>query len=530
MVNNGTTLKGARVAIYARYSSEHQNPDSIDDQVALCRRRLPEIARVIGEPVVFYDAAISGSTTDRGGLMALMKLAKGGGFTVLVMESLDRLSRNMADTARLMDILCYHGVVVWTVHEGWINELHIGVKGAMNALALKDMKQRVRRALEAKARAGQVPAGLSYGYKVRRDVADAEGKYINGFREIVPEKAAVIREIFDLFVKGVSVRQIVNDLNDRGIPSPRGGLWRDNNILGSRERQEGVLRKEVYMGVLVYNRFRKVINPETGKRKDVQNPESEWIRVKVSDLQIVDDVTWNKARLVIERREREKDTTGKRVLRFNRKPLTNLVFCGSCGFKKTMAQAHSYGCSVARHAKGVCTNRRQTKEIVIFATLLSRLKADIESQEDLKAEFKNRFAQDLSTAQKDMREANQLRESVERYKKVIEEGVSLGAIIEELKILEERMRTLESRISAAKVKDLPSERTIKEVLYRGLTYIEQSVHVKRSASVIQGLLSVVVEKIILTPVATAKRGENIEIILRSERWPEFYVKCQELLN
>ncbi len=63
----------ARIAIYARYSSELQNPSSVDDQVALCGGLIRQ--QFGGDPAtaaVYSDAAISGATLERPGLLGLI--------------------------------------------------------------------------------------------------------------------------------------------------------------------------------------------------------------------------------------------------------------------------------------------------------------------------------------------------------------------------------------------------------------------------------------------------------------------------
>ena len=47
-----------------------------------------------------------------------------------------------------------------TLAEGEINELHVGLKGTMNALFLKDLAQKTRRGLEGRVRQGKSGGGL----------------------------------------------------------------------------------------------------------------------------------------------------------------------------------------------------------------------------------------------------------------------------------------------------------------------------------------------------------------------------------
>jgi hypothetical protein len=98
----GRGLSGAagcmtRVALYARYSSDHQREESIADQHRICR----EFAAREGWTVVaeHSDAAVSGASLLRPGFQALMREALGGRVDVVLAESLDRFSRDQEDTA-----------------------------------------------------------------------------------------------------------------------------------------------------------------------------------------------------------------------------------------------------------------------------------------------------------------------------------------------------------------------------------------------------------------------------------------------
>lgn len=89
-----------RVALYARYSSDQQNPSSVADQLLVCR----EWAEREGWQIVgsYDDPAISGaSVVLRPGVQALLKDAEAGRFDVVLAEALDRVSRDQADTATL---------------------------------------------------------------------------------------------------------------------------------------------------------------------------------------------------------------------------------------------------------------------------------------------------------------------------------------------------------------------------------------------------------------------------------------------
>ena len=74
----------------------------------------------------------------RPGVQALLADARSGKFDVVIAEALDRMSRDQTDVSMLFKHLKFAGVMIVTLAEGEINELHVGLKGTMNALFLKD--------------------------------------------------------------------------------------------------------------------------------------------------------------------------------------------------------------------------------------------------------------------------------------------------------------------------------------------------------------------------------------------------------
>src|ERR687887_1137439 len=153
-----------KVAIYARYSCDNQRDASIADQLRICR----EFAARQDWTVVqdFSDHAISGATLLRSGFQALMRDALNRRFDIVLAESLDRFSRDQEDTAGLFKRLTFAGVNIVTLAEGDITHLHIGFKGTMNALFLKDLAEKTHRGLRGRVEEGNSAGGLCYGYRV----------------------------------------------------------------------------------------------------------------------------------------------------------------------------------------------------------------------------------------------------------------------------------------------------------------------------------------------------------------------------
>ncbi|WP_336510185.1 recombinase family protein [Ruegeria lacuscaerulensis] len=252
-----------RVAIYARFSSQMQRDASIDDQMRLCRERAEREGWTVVD--AYSDRAVSGASMLRPGLQALFHATQEGQVDLILAEALDRLSRDQADIAAIFKRLSFAGVCIVTLAEGEISELHVGLKGTMNQLFLKDLADKTRRGLRGRVELGRSGGGNSYGYDVVRRLGP-DGQPVTGERVINAAEAEIVRRVLQEFTEGHSPKTIARRLNTEGVPGPRGKLWRDTAIRGHRVRGTGLLNNELYIGRLVWNRLRYIKDPETGRR------------------------------------------------------------------------------------------------------------------------------------------------------------------------------------------------------------------------------------------------------------------------
>ncbi len=85
-----------------------------------------------------------------------------------------------------------------------------------------------------------------------------DGSVTTGEREIDETQAKIVRRIFEQYANGMAPRQIATRLNGEGVAGPRGGPWNASTINGSRQRRNGILNNELYLGRITYNRQRFV--------------------------------------------------------------------------------------------------------------------------------------------------------------------------------------------------------------------------------------------------------------------------------
>lgn len=348
-----------KAALYARYSSDLQNPQSIDDQIRECR----QYAVRKGWDVVhiYDDEAISGAAVrSRAGMLRLLDDARARRFDMLCAEALDRISRDQEDIAHVYKLLRFKDIGLHTLAEGPINEIHIGLKGTMNAIFLNDLAAKTRRGQRGRGEKGRSGGGLAYGYDVVTDERDgAGGRIIN------EDHAKVVRRIFRDFAGGATPGAIADMLNRDGVPGPGGRSWKPTTIRGHRIRGTGIINNELYRGVLVWNRQRFVREPVTGKRQARMNPEDDWVRKDVPELRIVDEGLWRAVKNRQDEQEQEHGTlrdavrkareAKSRDLTFGTSNFAKLLICAACSADFSPVGRDRYGCA-DHYRRKTCAN------------------------------------------------------------------------------------------------------------------------------------------------------------------------------
>jgi site-specific DNA recombinase len=499
-----------KIALYARYSSENQRDASIADQLRICREHAAKQGWEIAEE--YTDHAASGASLLRPGIQALMADALAGRFNMILAEAMDRLSRDQEDIAGLFKRMGYADVKIVTLSEGEISHLHVGLKGTMNALFLKDLADKTRRGLRGRVEVGKSGGGNSYGYDVVRQF-DATGEPIRGDRSINEIEARVVNRIFSDYSSGKSAKRIATELNRDGIKAPTGGDWGFSTINGNPKRGTGILNNEMYIGKLVWNRQRFVKDPDTGKRQARLNPEADWITHLTPDLRIIDDELWGqvKARQIAVKTPRSpteeypenqfRDRTRPKYL------LSGLTKCGCCGGGYSMVSADLLGCSTARN-KGTCDNRTNIRRDQLEERVLGALRYHL-MDPALFAEFCDEFTREMNRLRMEGRasidaaeaEIKKIDRDLDMLVELILKGGHADRLNEKMLVLEKRQKTLKEFLATAETPP-PLLHPEMATYYRnrvGELYAALKSEPKNQQMAVTEALRALIEQIILTP-------------------------------
>jgi site-specific DNA recombinase len=354
-----SAAKPLRAAFYARYSTDKQRAESLEDQFHVCERVAAREGFLVAER--FGDREISGGTAERPGYQAMLTAARDGKFDVIVVEDISRLWRNRAEfgprSAELeaMKVNMVTAVGDDTRRDGW--GLTVQIKLAMAEHARREASYRTRRGQEGLARAKKPTGGRAFGFIAAKDSAT---KNI----EVHPEHAAIVRRIFEMYAGGQSPRSIANTLNGEGVSSPgaswnrtdrgengkrRDGKWVASCIHGDPTRGSGILNNPRYLGRIVWGRTQWLRSAANSTVRLQRAPDQDAVTYTDERLRIISDDVWE--RVKARQRQTFKASEGiraalkSRVGRPARHLFSGLLKCDACGANFVRVNRREYRCA-----------------------------------------------------------------------------------------------------------------------------------------------------------------------------------------
>ena len=306
--------------ISARYSTDNQNPDSIEVQVSKCaewchQRNVP----ILG---IYADEATSGMKDSRPQYDQMLLQLRMGIGDMVVMYDQSRIFRKMTNWFTFRNEMTAMGVQVVSVTQPMIgrdlrdptNFLTEGSMALFNQIWALQSRQKTMEKMRFMATQGQHTGGKpALGYMV-----------VDGHLQICEEEAAVVRRIFREYASGKSYKAIIDGLNRDGLKTKRGNSFGSNSL-------HDLLHNEKYIGILTYggSPYR-----EDGTRNTHAAAADTAIRIENAVPAIIDKETFD----VVQRRmAQNKHQQGGRPSKNREYPLRSKVFCGECKSAMTIS-------------------------------------------------------------------------------------------------------------------------------------------------------------------------------------------------
>ena len=247
--------KPQRCAIYTRKSTEHNLDlefNSLDAQREACEAYIKsqeqEGWRLV--PDRYNDGGLSGASLDRPALQQLLADVRAGKITIVVVYKVDRLTRSLADFAKLVELFDEFRVSFVSITQSFnttssMGRLTLNVLLSFAQFEREVIGERVRDKIAASKRKGLWVGGpVPLGYRC-----------LDKKLEIVPDEAEAVRTIFTRYLELGSMGTLVAELDRRGIKT-KASARRDGQKSGGIRFGVGslayLLKNRFYIGEITY--------------------------------------------------------------------------------------------------------------------------------------------------------------------------------------------------------------------------------------------------------------------------------------
>ena len=377
------------IAIYSRKSKFTGKGESIGNQIELCKEyiRAHYGDDALDHLVVYEDEGFSGGNLNRPDFKKMMAAAKERKFKAIIVYRLDRISRNISDFSSLIEELARLDIAFVSIKEQFDTGSPMGrammyIASVFSQLERETIAERIRDNMHELAKTGRWLGGTTpTGFESEgEEKVTVDGKKKKTFKlKLVPQKAEIVRLIYDLFSETNSLTMTEAELMKRRVVTRNGNYFTRFSIkailqnpvymVADQEAYDYLTEKEADLfsdraefdgkhGIMAYNRT----DQEKGKTTQY-NPVSEWIVAVGKHPGLIPGKTWVR---VQEALEQNKSKAFRRP-KSNEALLTGLLYC-RCGnrmypklSKRRTADGDvifTYVCKLKeRSQKSLCSNR-----------------------------------------------------------------------------------------------------------------------------------------------------------------------------
>lgn len=292
----------------------------------------------------YIDDGCTGTDTNRENFQRLIADIYARKINCVIVKDLSRLSRNYYEAGELIESMFVKmNVRFISLAEGIdsyknpdsVSSILVPITNVMNDQYCYQTSKKIRQVFDYKKRNGEfIGSYAPYGYI--KDPNDKHALLVD------PEAAEVVKQIFTLFLSGMTVRAVVNHLNDHGIMCPsvykqsQGLKYKCPNgqakPMWSTITVSNLLKNPVYVGDMAQGRNR-VKSYKIHKIEAV--PEEDWIVVQNTHEAIIDRETFEKVKGLLKRDTRTAPKQKQLYL------FSGFLRCADCG--RAMSRIASKG-------------------------------------------------------------------------------------------------------------------------------------------------------------------------------------------
>lgn len=305
-----------RAVIYCRVSTQEQaQRDALAVQVEEAQNAVKSNEWVL---VGQYIEMESGTTKHgRSEYMRLLDDIKDKNkFDIIVIKSLDRLNRSAKNWYLFVEELVNNDKLLYIYMDRAFyktdDRLISGVKAILAEQYSRDLSSKINNAHEYRQKNGTTVLinNNTYGYVKNPDKSVS----------IHPEEAKMIRKIYRLAAQGCGSRTISKILYQDGIRNRNGNQLEESSI-------RRIIKNPLFKGVVVMNKR----HFDFEKKKEIKNPESEWIYHQGLVPAIVEKELWEKANKMLKLSAAQVKGAGRQKKHRELYDFSGKLICGECG-------------------------------------------------------------------------------------------------------------------------------------------------------------------------------------------------------
>lgn len=387
MLNNAVN-NFAVTALYARLSQDDMvdgESNSITNQKKILKRFADDNGFL--NTRCYFDDGVSGTTFEREGFQEMISDIEKGEVKTVIVKDLSRLGRDHLQVGYYTEIFFPQNDVRFVAIYDNVDSANgdnefAPFKNIMNEMYARDCSKKIRAVIQHKGNNGGILFGHAiYGYK--KDPANKNHWLIDD------EAAAVVKEIFRLYLGGLGTSKIACHLNEKGILPPSKYLEKkgtptcaphSENCQWNASKINQMLKHREYCGDIInFKTYRKSYK----LHKQLKNPEENQVINKGVNDPIISEEDFQAAQKLLERkrrvpREREPDI------------FQSYIFCADCGSKMYARTDNYYLCSGYAKGKEKCSTH-SIKKTVLKEIVLEQIRELIAA-----AKFdKKKFAENI---------------------------------------------------------------------------------------------------------------------------------------
>lgn len=368
-----------KVAIYSRKSVFTGKGDSIENQIEMCKDYYYKMYGIEDEFVIFEDEGFSGGNVNRPRFQELIKDITSNKFKSLICYRLDRISRNVADFSKTLELLQDHNVSFISIREQFDTSTPIGramvyISSVFAQLERETIAERIRDNMLELSKTGRWLGGQTpLGFNSEKIVYIDEEFKERSLSKLIPakEELKIVNFIFSKYLYKGSIHMVLKELLSTRTKGKNGGEFASMSI-------DDILRNPVYAksddnireffvnkgitfcgepngnGIMLYNK-----RSSKNKYHDITH----WIASVGKHKGIISSSDWIKVQETLEKNSKKanpRQGTSKMAL------LTGVLKCAKCGapmrvsygrVKPDETKNHYYICNMKANSCGLrCNN------------------------------------------------------------------------------------------------------------------------------------------------------------------------------